>query len=249
MNKLLIFEYKRIKKTKTLYLVWILCIVIAVLGMILNEVFNGGNAAPAQKMLSIFNSYTQFSYLILGFLFVSTFTKDNSNGVSFFYKQLGYTYKTQYICKSVVLFLCTVPLINIITLICNFIYKNTDWKYLITMLISITLSHIYIILLASLVSLCFKTTLKTVLIFYGLFVIFNILNIFGLGLINPADGNSITTYCFSNWNETLMHHYSLDKVSNDVLKNKELICCIEPFLWCLLLTVIDTLLLKKKNRS
>lgn len=247
MKRLLIFEYKRIKKTKVLYLAWLLCIIIAVVGMVLNRLFYGDTADSSRKMLSIFNSYTQFSYLILGFLFVTTFTKDSLNGITSFYKQIGFSYTKQYFGKMIVLFVCIVPVIALITLICNFIYGNSNLNYLFVLLVAIIMSQVYIMLLAILISLVFKNTVKAVLLFYGLFIIFNILNIGCFGLINPADSNSILTFCLTNWVEKGMSHYSLDKVSDFVLKNKAIICYLEPLAWCIILVISDIIILKRKD--
>lgn len=232
---------------KVLYLAWFLCIIIAVLGMVLNRLFYGDTADSSTKMLSIFNSYTQFSYLILGFLFVTTFTKDNVNGVTSFYKQIGFSYTKQYFGKMIVLFVCIVPVIALITIICNFIYGNSNLDYFIVLLIAIIVSQIYIMLLAILISLIFENTVKAVLLFFGLFIVFNLLNIVCFGLVNPADSNSILTYCLANWFEKGMSHYSLDNVSDFVLKNKVIICCLQPLACCAILAILDIIIIKRKD--
>ena len=103
MLKLLKFEFKRLWKTKALVLLWILCVAIAVMGAVLNNFFYDGIDDSYRKLLSIFNAYTQFSYLILGFLFVTVFTRDNTNGIVNFYKQIGFSQLSQYTCKTIML--------------------------------------------------------------------------------------------------------------------------------------------------
>ena len=226
----------------------ILCVVIAVLGMALNELFYKNDNNPMGKMMSIFNAYTQFSYLILGFLFVQTFAKDYPNGVVNFYKQLGYSLTQQYICKFLVMVICTVPCIDVVVLICNFAYGNNNMKFLLIELLSLTFTLGYIILLAMFVASILKNTVKAVLVFFGLFVLFNIINIVAWGLINPADGNSIVTFCMSNWAGRKVSHYSLDRFFEQIMKYKEIVSCFVPLGWCMVMTIINTVTTKIKNR-
>ena len=249
MLKLLKFEFKRLWKTKALVLLWILCVAIAVMGAVLNNFFYDGIDDSYRKLLSIFNAYTQFSYLILGFLFVTVFTRDNTNGIVNFYKQIGFSQLSQYTCKTIMLFLASVPLIAATVIICGIIYQNQDPGFLLTMLIAIIFSMLFIILLALFVSLILKNTLRSVLVFYGLFVLFNILNLAFYGLTNPADGNSIVTFCMSNWNGISASHYSLDKIAKDIIVYKKLICCFVPAGWCLLLLLVNMVLIKIKGRD
>jgi len=43
---------------------------------------------PQQSLLSIYNAYTQFSYLILGYIFANTFTKDYQRGIYYYFEQM-----------------------------------------------------------------------------------------------------------------------------------------------------------------
>lgn len=249
MNSLFKFEFKRVVHSKVLVMTVVLCVVIGGLGMVLNHVFYGSEGVGQQCLVSVFNSYTQFTYFILGFVFVQSFTKDYAGGITSFYKQLGYSLTKQNICKAIVMMVITIPIIDLLVLICSILYKNSDVEFLFAIIIAINLSTLYIVLLALFISTIFKHTVRAVLCFYGVFVIFNILNLFMYGMINPADGNSIVTYCVTEWSGRHMSHHSIDKLDIDLLKFKEYICVLLPMIWCVVLGLGDTYILRKNDKK
>lgn len=249
MSSLLKFEFKRVIRSKVLVMTAVLCVVIGGLGIVLNQVFYGSEGVGKQCLVSVFNSYTQFTYFILGFVFVQSFTKDYVGGITCFYKQLGYSLTKQNLCKAIVMIIITVPIIDLLVVICNVLYKNSDVKFLLGIITAINLSTLYIILLALLISTIFEHTVKAVLCFYGLFVIFNVLNFFMYGMVNPADGNSIVTYCITEWSGRQMSHHSIDKLDMDLLKFKEYICVLLPMVWCAVLSLVDMITLHKKDKK
>lgn len=249
MSRLLKFEFKRVIRSKVLLMTAVLCVVIGVLGIVLNQVFFGSEEVGKQCLVGIFNSYTQFTYFILGFVFVQSFTKDYVGGITSFYKQLGYGLVKQNLCKVIVMIIITIPIIDLFVLICSVLYKNNDINFLLGIITSINLSTLYIILVALFISTIFKHTVKAVLCFYGLFLVCNLLNLFMYGLVNPIDGNGIITYCITEWSGRQVIHHSIDKLDIDLLKFKEYICVLLPMAWCAVLSLVDVIVLHKNDKK
>lgn len=239
MQALFKFEWKRLNRSKATCMAIILIVLIGVLGCILNQVFYAGLEAPKECLISVFNSYTQFTYLILGFLFVQNFAKDYKQGVAGFYNQMGFGIMKQNFCKMLVLITVTIPAIDFFIIMSSIYYGNSSWKFLLLMLLIIDLSTLYIILLAMLVASFGKSVVGSVLVFYGLFIGFNVINLLGFGLSNPADGNSISTYLFSEYAGRRMNHYSLDKIREHIVMYKVELSLGIPAVWCLILGILN----------
>ena len=86
------------------------------------------------------------------------------------------------------------------------------------------------------------------LLLYGLFIILNVAIIFTLGLLNPADGNSISTYLLSEYCGRTIVHFTLDHFKEQLLKYSDLLSIIIPFFNCLILLGVNTVLFNKIKR-
>ncbi len=247
LKKLFLLELNRLKHSYTIFFIILLTIIIGVLGIVLNSIYYG-DSNPEIGMLSVFNAYTQFTYLMLGFVFIHTFVKDYDKGITNFYLQQGYSLSKQTICKFTLLCVIVLPFIDVLLIIANLIYKNSDIQYLLKLIIIIELSTVYIILLAILIATLVKKSISAVLIFYGLFIILNVANIFTLGLLNPADGNSISTYLLSEYCGRTIVHFTLDHFKEQLLKYSDLLSIIIPFFYCLILLGVNTVLFNKIKR-
>lgn len=73
--KILKMELKRIYRNYMLQLSIVLIILIAFLGIILNNIYYASRNDSRFLLLSLYNSFTQFIYLVLAFVFVSVFVK------------------------------------------------------------------------------------------------------------------------------------------------------------------------------
>lgn len=129
-------------------------------------------------------------------------------------------------------------------------YRHNDIEYLILMLVTINLTLIFTVLFSIVLSLIFKKTMVATLIGYGLFIIFNIVNLVGLGLTNPADNNSISYVTLSSLAGQKVTHYSLSKSNIDFYQYKYQLITIPIIVWILiLLTIIFAILIKRSKKN
>lgn len=76
MSRLFKFEIKRMKYKKIHIILPLIIISIGLVGIITGNAFNE-NLTSKVKMLNIFQAYTQFSFIFLGFVYIYLFTEDS----------------------------------------------------------------------------------------------------------------------------------------------------------------------------
>ena len=229
-----------------LFLTLSLIFLIGILGYILNVVFYSKVSNPRLSMLSLYNSYTQFSYLMLVYVFVYTFANDFSKGINIFMEQIGYSVKKVISAKVLVLSIIIIPLVDVIFLVMNFVYGNTDFKYLLLLILIVDLGLIFIISLSIVLSLFLKKTMPATLTLYGLYIIFNILNLFLYGATNPADGNSFSTYILHKLIGVSSGNSYLDKLNVPIETWGVFFAIAIPSIWIALLAILISAKLRKK---
>ena len=78
-------------KYKKIHIILPLIIIsIGLVGIITGNAFNE-NLTSKVKMLNIFQAYTQFSFIFLGFVYIYLFTEDSVKGTDKYISQLGYS--------------------------------------------------------------------------------------------------------------------------------------------------------------
>lgn len=245
--KLFKLEFTRTVRSRILQLSLGLLILIGVLGIVLYNVYYKPRNDSRYILLSLYNSYTQFTYLVLGFVFISTFCKDFQNGVYAWFKQIGYDFRHVCIVKLVVLLITVLPLLNIVFIVAQVISQNTDIGYFSLCLACVNLNVLYIISLALFISMVFKKVIQSTLIMYGVFLVFNGMNLVLYGIVNPADSNSISSYYLSKLLNPAQGHYSLTKVS---LQDSSLclVSLLLPLMWIIIL-LIATVFVKRHSQK
>lgn len=244
--KLFKLEFTRMIRSRILQLSLGLLLLIGVLGMVLYNAYYKPRNDSRYVLLSLYNSYTQFTYLVLGFVFVSTFCKDFQNGVYAWFKQIGYDFRHVCIVKLIVLLVTVLPLLNIVFIGAQLIIRNTDVGYFSLCIACVNLDVIYIVILSLFISVLFKKVIQSTLIMYGLFIVFNGMNLVLYGMINPADSNSISSYYLGKLLNSNQSHYSLTKVS----LQDSLLCLVSlllPIIWIILL-LIATVFTKRHRK-
>lgn len=240
-------EVRRVYRSHILLLSIALLILIAFLGIILNNIYYVSKGDSRFLLLSLYNSFTQFSYLILTYIFVSVFCKDFQNGVYIWYQQLGYSFKNVIISKFISLLSIILPVLTIIFVIAQIFSGNKDYKFFITSLICVNLNIIYIITLSFFLSVVFRKIIVTTLVMYGIYILGNGLNLWFYGIFNPADSNSIAAYYFAKLINTAQFHYSLGKTN----LSDSILCAgsiIVPIMWSVLL-VAAAICIKKYRKE
>lgn len=240
-------ELKRMYRSKSLQLSILLLILIAFLGIILNNIFYAAENDSRLLLLSLYNSFSQFTYLVLAFVFVSVFCKDFQNGVYGWYKQMGYSFEKVAISKFLSLMITVLPILNIIFFISQVFSSNENYNFLFTSIVLVNLNIIYIIALSFFLSVIFKKVIISTMVMYGTFVLFNGLNLCFYGLFNPSDSNSISTYYLGKLINPLQSHYSLGKAG----LSDSLLCMISfilPIIWSIVL-VLGGIYIKKYGKG
>ena len=106
MSRLFKFEIKRMKYKKIHIILPLIIISIGLVGIITGNAFNE-NLTSKVKMLNIFQAYTQFSFIFLGFVYIYLFTEDSIKGTDKYISQLGYSLAVQILFKSLILYAYT----------------------------------------------------------------------------------------------------------------------------------------------
>ncbi len=245
--KTLLIELKRMYRNHTLQLSVFLLILIAVLGIALNEIYYSSLNDSRLLLLSLYNSFTQFTYLILAFVFISVFCKDFQNGVYIWYKQMGYSFIKVIISKFFALLITVLSTLNIIFILAQLFSNNEDYGFFCISLVCVNLNIIYIIVLSLFLSIIFKKVIVSTLLMYGMYVLFNGLNLWLYGIFNPADSNSLTTYYLGRFINASQSHYSLSKInmSDELLRVSSITI---PIIWSIAL-VIAAIFIEKFERK
>ncbi len=207
------FELKRMIRSNVLQLSIILMVMISVLGIILHNIYYSSVGDSRYLLLSLYNSFTQFTYLVLAFVIVSVFCKDFQTGVYKWYEQLGVSFNKVTKAKFLSLLVTILPIVNIVLLTANIFSGNKDVNYFLTILGCANLNMIYIVAVAFFLSVVFRKTIVSTLVMYGVYILFNALNLWGFGLLNPTDANSISSYYLGKVLNPAQVHYSLNKLT------------------------------------
>lgn len=248
MGNLFKMEFKRLLRSRVYQLCQLLLILIGGLAAILNYVYYRGQGDSRYNLFGLYNSYTQFTYLVLGFVFISMFAKDFQNGVYSWFRQLGYDFGRIIAVKLAVLITAILPLLNLIFIVVQLFSDKLYYGYFIKCLLSVNFGVIYIMVLALTISLLFKKVIQSTLIMYGLFIVLNGLNLVLYGLVNPSDANSITSYYLCKEINPNYVHYSLDKLSLSH-RGLELIALSLPVIWIFVLSILAVLLKRRYQKG
>lgn len=244
--KILKMELKRIYRNYMLQLSIVLIILIAFLGIILNNIYYASRNDSRFLLLSLYNSFTQFIYLVLAFVFVSVFCKDFQNGVYAWYKQLGYSFRKVVISKFLSLFIMVLPILNIVFFLVQIASKNKDVSFFIISIICANLNIFYIITLSFSLSVIFKKIITTTLMMYGIYVLCNGFNLWLYGIFNPADSNSVAAYYLGKMIDSSQFHYSLSKSNLP-----DAMLCVGsiaiPIIWSLVWVVVAVCIIKYRK--
>lgn len=174
------------------------------------------------------------------------FCKDFQTGVYAWYEQLGVSYYKVTIMKFISSMVTVLPILNIVIVIANAFIGNYDIGYFTITLFCANLNIIYIITLSLFLSIVFRKIIVSTLVMYGMYILFNGLNLWLFGLFNPTDSNSISSYYLGKLLNPSQVHYSLNKV--DI--SNSLLCFATiavPLVWILLLIGLS-IYIKKHRR-
>ena len=103
----------------------------------------------------MFQIYTQFGFLFLGYVYIRGFTMDSKNGTFPFVQQIGYSFRAIMGMKSVIYIVTTIVYMDIVTVTYAMIAGIQDLDYILLMIIPLDLGIITLILFDLLISVIF----------------------------------------------------------------------------------------------
>lgn len=249
MSRLFEFQFVRLKNQKLIILLPVLILIIGGAGILLGYIYyKDADVDSRMWLFSLYNSYTQFTFLFLIYIFVSFFANDFKNGIYSFMNQIGFSIRKCIAGKAVLLFTITVIVMDLFFIITNFAVGNTDYYFLFLVLLSVDLSLIFIVLFTLLLSLSIRKTMAATIVGYLLFLAMNVLNFIGFGLTNPADGNSISSVTFQAMCGIEVEHYSLKTLDLDYNKYSLLLATGPTLVWIFIIFMAIMCLLKKESK-
>ena len=146
-------------KYKKIHIILPLIIIsIGLVGIITGNAFNE-NLTSKVKMLNIFQAYTQFSFIFLGFVYIYLFTEDSIKGTDKYISQLGYSLAVQILFKSLILYAYTLIITTAFIIGYAISINFTDLDYLMLIVCSIAAALLFTITFACLMSIIFKKAL------------------------------------------------------------------------------------------
>lgn len=205
-------KFKTIKKIHII--LPLIIISIGLVGIITGNAFNE-NLTSKVKMLNIFQAYTQFSFIFLGFVYIYLFTEDSIKGTDKYISQLGYSLAVQILFKSLILYAYTLIITTTFIIGYAISIHFTDLDYLILIVCSIAAALLFTITFACLMSIIFKKALDATAFQLVFFIIFDVLNIITFGLTNPCDANSLATVTVRYISGIPIAHKSLESIKLD----------------------------------
>lgn len=144
MSRLFKFEIKRMKYKKIHIILPLIIISIGLVGIITGNAFNE-NLTSKVKMLNIFQAYTQFSFIFLGFVYIYLFTEDSIKGTDKYISQLGYSLAVQILFKSLILYAYTLIITTAFIIGYAISINFTDLDYLLLIVCSIAAALLFTI--------------------------------------------------------------------------------------------------------
>lgn len=246
MSRLFKFEIKRMKYKKIHIILPLIIISIGLVGIITGNAFNE-NLTSKVKMLNIFQAYTQFSFIFLGFVYIYLFTEDSIKGTDKYISQLGYSLAVQILFKSLILYAYTLIITTAFIIGYAISIHFTDLDYLILIVCSIAAALLFTITFACLMSIIFKKALDATAFQLVFFIIFDVLNIFTFGLTNPCDTNSLATVTVRYISGIPIAHKSLESIKLDFETFKWVYTITPSIVYSIIIIIIILVLLCGKR--
>lgn len=193
MKRLIKFEFLRLKNNKILFFLPLLLVIIGFSGILLNNVYYNETSTPQLMMFNIYNSYAQFTFLFVSFIYIYYFSEDFGKGSYSFYKQIGYSLSKCLFTKAFLLFIISVLTIDFFFIVTALALEINSLSYVLLLISSINVCLLFCIVFSLFLSMLFKKTMIATVINFAIYILCNILNLVAFGLSNPLDGNSLNT--------------------------------------------------------
>ena len=188
------FELTRLLKSKIIFAIILLIIIIGIAGVFLTHYYGGSRIEPSYLLAGIYNGYCQFSFIIFGALTAFLVANDKKRGITEFFTYLGFSRKKAISSKIIAIALAVVPLVSIIAVGVYLFFGIDNSILLISTETFLILSLITTILFGALVGLLSPSAVYAVISVFLSALLFSILNTFFGGVILQGDASSVSSY-------------------------------------------------------
>lgn len=249
---LLILEIKRFINSKSvLYLLISICLIV-VTNVVFEQVFSQDiSVSNSQRLLNIYQSFSQFSFFILAPIIGGLISKDFKNKYIYFYYQNKISLSKYFFTKYVLTSFFVILFLSITLLIYQLVFPVELATFLLVYLI-LLLNLMYCITVGLLLSLVFRRKNSGTMAMIFFFFIISIVNLFPIphirGFMSVIDTNSFSTA----YVHSLLGTISVSLNFPDVIEltNWNLMLSIFlPIAWILLFLTLAKLEIKRMERS
>ena len=193
MSNLFRFEFLRLKNNRLLFLLPALLIVVGFSGILLTQIYANGSLSSHLTLFNIYNAYAQFVFLFVSFVYIYSFSEDFSRGSYAFYRQIGFSLRKCLFVKLVLLYLPSGLITSVFIVLSALKFRIHEFSKVLLAVLSINLGLIFCIVFSLFLSVIIKKTMIAVVSNFIIYIACNILNLVSVGLMNPLDGNSLST--------------------------------------------------------
>lgn len=251
MIKLIQFEWVRMKNNLTLLFAPLLIILIFVAGYLFsaNSLLGAVDLSnPPLMLLNLYNFSSQFLYLGLMYIFISSFAGDFSKGIYPSLRTMNYSLAKCFTAKAINLFLLTGIFVDLCVLIFNIILSNPNTELLMMVLVALNLNLLYILILCMLLSVCIRKTLPAVLTCLGAYIVLDVVNQF-VGFVFQIADNSFTNYTLYQW-MGIPKHSAVNYSGLDIEKYHWLYISLPSLAWIgAMLLIIAVIVWRTQKKS
>ncbi|MFV0342771.1 MAG: hypothetical protein ACK5JH_07730 [Anaerocolumna sp.] len=245
------FEFKRLIRNKDIFVIIISMMLLVVTNLVLENVYYGEQINSNIRLYNLYNTFSQFIFLVFAPIFGGIISKDIENNSIYFYLNNNVNMKKYCISK-----LISYQLVIFIVFSMQFaIYAlvfNIDFYKAIAIFIILLLDFYYLLSIAFLLSCIMKKHSKTSIMIIFTWFVLSLVNIIPFPLIRGKifliDNNSYTSYIISNYLGLFEKSINFKEPLN-IGNNNLFVLFLVNMIWIIIFNLISyMLLLKKYNR-
>lgn len=241
----MLLEFKRLVRGKNFIFILAATILIILTNQMLQTIFYDDQSLITNEIrfMNIYNSFSQFSFLVFAPLIGTVIVKDKEDNSIQFYRQMNISLKEYFYTKLSVYSFVILGITNIILIIMEVIYPIKP-DIFIKILIIINFNLLYCIFVGMIISLVSKKSVygsMGMIFFWFIMTIINVLPIpYVKGYLTVTDNNSyISTYIMSILNIAPNNFFSTTKIETSLIT-----AILVEVLWIVILYVVSNRILK-----
>lgn len=245
------FELKRLIKNKELLMSIIAIIIILISNIILESVFYKDNISPNLRLVNLYNSFSQFMFLVFAPILGGLVSNDFNNNSIYFYLNNNISIKKYYFNRIFSFIIMLTSILTVIFFLYYTIFELPLYESFIVF-ISLLISFNFMVVISGVLSLIFKKKGKTSMMIIFTWFIMSVINIIPIkgikGKMFLVDNNSYTSYIISNFLGVNGSNINFKNSINVTNTNLFIIFGIGLF-WISVYIIITYILLLKDKRN